>query len=207
MSESLRQIAVLFARQDSIYKTLPGCDVWDIERDARNWPGGCPVVAHPPCRAWGRLRALANPRPDEKELALFAVDKVRSNGGVLEHPASSTLWPAAGLPPPLQRDRFGGWTLPIFQSWFGHRAEKSTLLYIIGIDPADIPRIPFALGEATHICGSSGRRRDGGRLHKGDPGWRPEVTKSEREHTPAPLADWLCRVARGSFVHAERVAA
>ena len=26
---------MLFARVNSIYKTLEGCDVWDIERDAR----------------------------------------------------------------------------------------------------------------------------------------------------------------------------
>ena len=38
-------IAVLFARADSVYKTLPDCDVWDIDRDARRWPGGGPVVA------------------------------------------------------------------------------------------------------------------------------------------------------------------
>jgi len=74
-------VAVLFARRDSIYKTMPDCDVWDIERDARKWPGGCPVVAHPPCRAWGQLSHMANPRPDEKELAIFAVDQVRKFGG------------------------------------------------------------------------------------------------------------------------------
>jgi hypothetical protein len=36
------RVAVLFARKDSIYKTMPECDVWDIERDAREWPGGMP---------------------------------------------------------------------------------------------------------------------------------------------------------------------
>jgi hypothetical protein len=41
----MRQIAALFVCADSIYRTLPGVDCWDIERDARNWPGGCPVVA------------------------------------------------------------------------------------------------------------------------------------------------------------------
>ena len=102
-------VAVLFARADSCYKALPGCDVWDAERDARRWPGGCPVVAHPPCRAWGRLRHFAKPRPDEKALALWAVEQVRKFGGVLEHPASSTLWPAAGLPAPGARDPESNW--------------------------------------------------------------------------------------------------
>lgn len=191
----MKTIAVLFARGDSVYKKMPGCDVWDIERDARRWPGGCPVVAHPPCRAWGRLRALANPRPDEKALALWAVDQVRKFGGVLEHPAGSTLWKEKPLPAPGRRDEFGGWTLPVFQSDWGHRAEKATFLYIVGCAPADLPEMPLALGEATHVIGASGRRSDGGRLRKGDRGWRPEVTKAEREHTPPALAQWLCEVA------------
>lgn len=33
-------VAILFARADSVYKTLPGCDVYDIERDALTFPGG-----------------------------------------------------------------------------------------------------------------------------------------------------------------------
>lgn len=74
---------MLFARKDSIYKSMPECDVWDIERDARNWPGGCPAIAHPPCRAWGELSHMANPRPDEKDLAIFAVEKIREWGGFL----------------------------------------------------------------------------------------------------------------------------
>lgn len=195
-TRSLFPVAVLFARADSVYKTMPECDVWDAERDARKWAGGAPVVAHPPCRAWGQLRALANPRPDEKALALFAVDQVRAHGGVLEHPKNSTLWPVVGLPRPGQRDEFGGWTLQIFQSWWGHRAEKATLLYIVGCEPCDLPDMPIVLGDASHICGSSGRRRDGSRLHKGDYGWRPEITKEEREHTPPALAAWLVEVAK-----------
>lgn len=189
-------VAVLFARSDSHYKAIQDCDVWDIDRDARKWGGGEPVIAHPPCRAWGRLRGLANPRPDEKELALWAVGQVRKFGGVLEHPKSSTLWQAAGLPRPGTRDDFGGWTLPIFQSWWGHRAEKATFLYIVGCAPAQMPIMPMVMGECSHVVGSSGRRRDGGRLHKGDNGWRPEVTKAEREHTPPALAAWLVDVAR-----------
>ncbi len=189
-------VAVLFARADSNYKAMPGCDVFDIERDARTFAGGVPIVAHPPCRAWGRLRTFARPRPDEKALAIFAVSQVRAFGGVLEHPKGSTLWPAAGLPAPGQRDEFGGWTLPIFQSWWGHRAEKATLLYIVGCEPADLPAMPMLLGDATHVVSGSGRRRDGGRLRQGDRGWRPEITKHEREHTPPALAAWLVEVAR-----------
>lgn len=181
----MSQVAVLFARADSVYKTLPDCDVWDIERDARTWQGGAPVVAHPPCRAWGRLRKFAKPRPDEKELALFAVEKVRTFGGVLEHPEGSTLWPVAGLPAPGRRDAFGGWTLPIYQSWWGHRADKATLLYIVGCEPNNVPDMPMMLGEATHVIAQSRKNNR-----------RPEVTKAEREHTPPALAAWLAELAR-----------
>lgn len=96
----MQTVAVLFARADSVYKTLPGCDVYDMERDARIYDGPHPVVAHPPCRSWGRLRAFASPRPDERNLARLAVAMVREFGGVLEHPAGSTLWAAQSLPPP-----------------------------------------------------------------------------------------------------------
>jgi hypothetical protein len=188
-------VAVLFARSDSNYKNIPVCDVWDKARDAMRWSGGSPVIAHPPCRAWGQLRMLANPEPGEKQLALKAVEWVREFGGVLEHPKNSTLWPAAGLPAPGRVDEFGGWTLPVYQMWWGHKAEKATYLYIVGCSPADIPEIPFILGNASHVCGSPGRRADGSRLHKGDAGWRPEITKAEREHTPPLLSEWLVELA------------
>lgn len=175
-----KAVAVLFARADSHYKAMADCDVWDIERDARKWPGGMPVVAHPPCRAWGRLRKFANPRKGERLLATWAVRQVRAWGGVLEHPAGSLLWPKAGLPAPGQRDRFGGWTLPIVQQWWGHRAEKKTLLYIVGIEPWQLPAIPLVLGEASHVV-QSRKRFD----------YRPHISKAEREHTPPDLACWL----------------
>lgn len=180
-------VAVLFARADSNYKMLPECDVWDAERDARNWPGGCPVVAHPPCRAWGQMRHFARPRPGEREHALWAVEQVRRWGGVLEHPKGSLLWPEAKLPAPGERDERGGWTLPIFQHWWGHKAAKATLLYIVGCAPADVPQMPMYLGDSTHVIAQS-RRRQKLRL-------RPEVTKAEREHTPPALAQWLVELA------------
>lgn len=185
--------AILFARSDSVYKTFPGLDVFDLARDARSFSGGRSVVAHPPCRAWGRLRHFAKPRHDEKDLALFAVDCVRRNGGVLEHPESSSLWMAAGLPlPGAHHDEFGGWTFPISQKWFGHRAEKRTWLYIVGVHPVAIPSYPLTLGEATHVIGLySGRDR----LRS-----RPEIGKAEREHTPVEFARWLIELASLSRV-------
>lgn len=183
MSTSAK-VAVLFARRDSIYKTLPECDVWDADRDALNWHGGCPVVAHPPCRAWGRLRHFARPIEGERELALWAVKMVQRWGGVLEHPAASLLWPEAGLPKPGERDGFGGWAMGAPQWWWGHRAEKPTLLYIVGCEPRDIPSIPFKIGEPSHVIQS---RKRGGH--------RPHVSKAEREHTPLAFARWLIELA------------
>lgn len=186
----MTQVAALFVRADSIYKTLPDVDAWDIERDARAWPGGCPVIAHPPCRAWGAFSMFAKPRPGERELATWAVDRVREWGGVLEHPVRSRLWPEYGLPEPGERDKFGGWTLPIYQHWWGHRAQKSTRLYIVGVDPAGIPPIPLKLGDAEYVIGDVGRASDGTN--------RPEVSKAEREHTPPDLARWLVDLARSA---------
>lgn len=189
-------VAVLFARQDSTYKTLPDVDVFDIDRDARTFQGGMPVVAHPPCRAWGRLRAFANPRPDEMNLARLAVALVREFGGVLEHPAGSTLWPAQMLPlPGGARDQYGGWTFAAPQMWWGHKAEKATWFYIVGVAPAEMPPVPLVLGDATHVV-QSRKRQD----------YRPHITKAEREHTPPPLAVWLVEVARRCRIE-KRIAA
>lgn len=195
----MRQVAALFVRGDSIYKSMPGVDAYDIERDARTWPGGVPGVFHPPCRAWGRFAHMAKPREGERGMALWAVEQARRFGGVLEHPQGSRLWAEAGLPEPGSRDRFGGWTLPICQHWFGHRAEKRTFLYVVGCEPRHIDAFPITLGGASHVIAQGRQARPDlgrGRLKKGVPGWRPEVTPREREHTPPALAEWLVSLAR-----------
>jgi hypothetical protein len=161
--------------------------VWDADRDALKWPGGTSVVAHPPCRAWGLLRRFANPVPGEKELALWAVEQVRKWGGVLEHPFGSTLWsaPEVPLPQPGKFDEFGGWTLAAPQFWFGHKAEKATWFYIVGVRPGDLPTIPLVLGEAEFVVQS--RKRSNYRRH---------ISKADRERTPIQAAQWLVDVAR-----------
>lgn len=186
MSE--QTVAVLFARADSIYKTLPGCDVYDMERDARTYDGPHPVVAHPPCRSWASLRHCAKPRPDERNLARLAVALVRTFGGVLEHPHRTTLWADQRLPEPGRRDAFGGFTLVVDQHWFGHRAQKRTRLYVVGCEPHEAPEMPMRLGEATHTVGLwSGRDKDR---------CRPSIGKPEFEATPPDLARWLVELAR-----------
>lgn len=184
------QVAVLFARRDSVYKTLPGVDVYDADRDARTYQGRSPIVAHPPCRAWGSLRYFAKPRPGERRLAIWSVIRVRRQGGVIEHPAASRLWPTCRLPEPGERDAYGGWTLVVDQDWWGHRAEKRTRLYIVGCDPGDIPPMPMRLEEPP--CVVSPWRG----LRAGMPGYRPQLRKSERESTPLPFAEWLIDLAR-----------
>jgi len=196
----MSEVAVLFARADSIYKTLPGTDVYDIERDARTWPGGAPVVAHPPCGLWSKLRGFAKSADPvmERQLAIDAVRHIRQFGGVLEHPVGSQLWGVAGLPMPGDfPDEYGGWTLRIEQRDFGHRAEKATLLYIVGCALKDLPPMPPpAPGRATHVINHCLRGPDGRLIRKGHPDWRPECSKAEREHTPPELAIWLVNLAR-----------
>lgn len=183
----MKTVAVLFAHPKSPYKAFDLADVYDEKRDARTFTGELPVVAHPPCRAWGRLRHFAKSMPHEKDLARWAVGQVRQNGGVLEHPAASQLWPDMGLPSPGTFDSFGGWTLPIHQNWWGHRAEKKTLLYIVGCLPRDIPVFPLVLGEASHVVGLfSGRDRSRS---------RPGIGTDERMKTPPDLARWLFDLA------------
>ena len=60
-------MTVLFTMKNSIYEKL-GCDTWDEKRDARNYKGTDPIIAHPPCRLWGKLAHMAKAPEEEKEL-------------------------------------------------------------------------------------------------------------------------------------------
>lgn len=180
----LKPVAALFVRRDSVYKCLD-VDAYDIDRDARTFGGGVPVVAHPPCRTWGRLRQFSHGTQDEKMLGVWAVGQVRKWGGVLEHPAASTLWIHCGMHMPGRfPDNWGGWTLEVDQFHFGHRARKRTWLYIVGCDPDDLPEIPHREGSPTHCV----------RTTKSYPRL-PSITKVEREQTPREFAMWLVEVA------------
>ena len=179
----MRTVAALFVLPDSVYKSLPGVECFDAQRDAQTFAGGCPVVAHPPCRTWGRLRPFAKAPPEEHDYAPWAVTMVRQHGGVLEHPSSSTLWGACTLPLPGEPpDLFGGRTIEVDQFHFGHRARKRTWLYVVGF--RRLPPLPHRAGKPTRVI--STRKKIA----------LPEVTKREREATPVAFAKWLVRLAR-----------
>jgi hypothetical protein len=181
----MNKIAVLFARDDSRYKDFDIYDVYDIHRDARNYCKKYPVIAHPPCRAWGRLSHMANPRPDEKQLAYFALAQVRLNGGILEHPAGSRLWAEAPLPFVNEfSDEFGGFTIEIDQFDFGHVAHKQTKLYICGIDMKDLPPLPpkNTTKADRSIAGNVKETKT--------------CTQYQREYTPDALINWMTEICR-----------
>ena len=133
----MKNVAVLYCTPGSVYKSL-AVECFDEYRDARSYRGWLPVVAHPPCRSWGRLRHLAKPVAWERSLGIHAVHQVRRCGGVLEHPSGSLLWSAPefgeyGLPlVGSGPDAFGGQSFGVYQSGFGHVAPKRTWLYVVG---------------------------------------------------------------------------
>lgn len=181
-------VSALFVRADSIYKQL-NVDCCDIERDARKWPGGNPIIAHPPCRAWGKFSHRAKPMPGEKELAIWAIEQVRKWGGVLEHPNPSNLWKYMNLPMGQRRDEYGGYTLSVDQHWWGHKAKKSTNLYIVGCQRNALPIMPLSFDRIEYYCAFpksfKGKSRYGFK----------EISKAEREQTPPRFAEWLIELA------------
>lgn len=134
-----KPIAALFVTPDSIYKNYGWIDCYDEARDARTFNGSVPVIAHPPCRTWSRLRAFSKGDAAAHELAHLAVMIARSNGGIVEHPASSQLWTNYNLPAPGKLDDWGGFLFTIDQGAFGHPAMKRTTFYIVGCHTTQIP--------------------------------------------------------------------
>ena len=149
----------LFCRRDSDYKQRQHWDVYDADRDALTYKGSDPVVCHPPCRFWGRLSHMAGRSgklteqqiAKEKSLTPWSVDKIRKNGGILEHPSGSKIFKY--LPEIGETDFYGGFVIEIDQYDFGHVANKKTKLYIVGIDPKQLPPLP-PKDNTIHYCGS-----------------------------------------------------
>lgn len=169
-------ISVLCAQKNSVYKAIPGIDVWDEARDAYFFTGSNPVITHAPCPQWSRMKAFANDKPDEKELAFFCLNKVIRNGGIFEHPAGSTFFKEAGITKNLYS---------VDQVWWGFPARKRTYLFFHGCKPLPVPlfnSIP------THVV----------TISRGGFKW-PEMKKSERSTTTLSFANWMISSINESF--------
>lgn len=140
----MTSVAALFVETNGVYYGLPGVDPWDVERDARNYRGAYPVVAHPPCQRWsvmGRCRGYY----DGKDEGCFesALESLLRCGGVIEHPARTLAWKTFGIEAP---PRSGGWimcaddywTCEVDQRQYGHEANKPTWLLFRGPKPTEL---------------------------------------------------------------------
>jgi hypothetical protein len=203
-------IAALFVETSGCYFNLEGVDPWDTTRDARNYAGPYPVVAHPPCQRWGRYWSggpsakVRRKLGDDEGCFESALASVRTWGGVLEHPEASHAFKRFGLTIPLKSGGWHvselGWTCCVEQGHYGHPARKATWLYCDGVNPP-----PLRWGR------SQGRRLDEGFHSKAErdaarAAGRPPVKRlSTRENiaTPIPFRDLLLDLARRSRARQE----
>lgn len=179
------------------YRLIDGVECWsgipaqlslvasDSERDAMAYDGPSPIVAHPPCGHWGRWRKRCKQPDSWKDAGPIAFRQVRKFGGVLEHPAYSTLWPVVGAPKPGEVDSFGGYTLQVNQTRWGHPCMKPTWIYMCRLDRSDVPALPPEQ-EATHCMVRL--KRNSHEL--------PELPKRHRHITPPLFAEWLVECAK-----------
>ena len=111
------ELAVLFCHKDTEYAGLPGVHLWYRERNALLYPGPFPIIAHPPCAAFGRFKK----RSTQPALpSILCVHLAELYGGVIEQPATSCLFRLCAPP---------GFIETIRQSAFGYPTEKLTHLF------------------------------------------------------------------------------
>ncbi|HEY1034990.1 MAG TPA: hypothetical protein VGE09_08415 [Pseudoxanthomonas sp.] len=152
----MRTVAALYVEKDGCYFNLDGVDPWDESRDARQYTGPHPIVAHPPCQRWGRYWHGAPRKPHQYQLGAdggcfaAALQAVRTWGGILEHPKDSKAWDAFSLVKPprvggwVKADEVGGWTCCVEQGHYGHLSRKATWLYAAGVA---LPELKWGPGE------------------------------------------------------------
>ncbi len=212
---ALQTVAALFVETDGAYYGLPAVDPWDKVRDARTYTGPHPVVAHPPCKRWGRYAKGSPRKPNQYRVGedqgcfAAALTAVRNYGGVLEHPKDSLAWDFFGIMRPRlnagwqMADKFGGWTCCVEQGHYGHFSRKATWLYAVGIDcppliwGRDEQQLPQWMIDRY---GYAKARRIGVMAMVGG-----KDKESIRDATPAPFRDLLISMARTS--HKQRIAA
>jgi hypothetical protein len=190
------KVAALFVQPDGCYAGEESIDAWPEHRDARRYSGNLPVVAHPPCQLWGPMAAVnfkrwggEHNRPgNDQGCFASALESVRKFGGVLEHPKATRAWAAHGLLKPIGigwQPCGEGWVCEVWQSAYGHRANKATWLYYHG------KRKPFELDwsrpQGTHQIGFQDQR--------GKAANKPTLNKREANATPPKFKQVLIELA------------
>jgi hypothetical protein len=194
-------VAALYVEHGGVYYDIPDVEPWGLpERDAREYAGPWPVVAHPPCSRWCRLAGLVEARwghrrGDDGGCFAAALAAVRTWGGVLEHPAYSAAWGAHDLNRPpswggwVAADFVGGWTCYVEQGRYGHPAKKATWLYAHSVD---LPSLAWGLIPDTESralvswCGNHTAAHEA----------RPRVGKRAASRSPLAFRDALLDMAR-----------
>ena len=191
-------VVALYVQGDGCYSNLENVDIWDEERDARKYKGHRPVIAHPPCQKWGKMARVNyarwggehNKPGNDGGTFACALRAVEKWGGVLEHPAQTYAWEEFGIPKPAR----GGWFLgnhtdsyvcEVWQSAYGHRANKATWLYYVGL------QTPFELNWERPI----GTHQVGFQDKRGKERNKPTLNKREANATPQQFRDELLRLA------------
>lgn len=168
----------------------PPCHLW-VNMAAVNW------------KRYGRQKPAWYPDGDDGGCFKSALQSVRKYGGVLEHPAFTHAWLYHGLRieglsidkgkyesgyigwsgPYGQHEAGRAWSCMIYQSTYGHKAQKKTWLYYVGT------KTPFELNWAqvpgTHQIGWFDRNK-------------PTLSKKEASLTPVLFAEELIKLAQWS---------
>jgi hypothetical protein len=193
-------IAALFVETGGCYYNLPYVDPWDIHRDARKYNGPHPIVAHPPCQLWGPFAAInykrwggEHNRPgNDGGCFASSIAHLMRCGGVIEHPARSKAWAHYGIKRPTTVGwnvlALGYWICEVWQSAYGHQANKATwLLYHGDRDPFDLdwsrPQGAYQIGRQDQ----RGKDRN-----------KPTVIGRAASATPTAFRDVLIRLAEHS---------
>jgi len=200
-------VAALYVDPDGVYSTADDVECWGVEQDARAYPGPYPVVAHPPCKRWGKYwygGPSANVRlrkGDDEGCFASALCSLRRWGGVLEHPEASAAWKWHGLNTPprgggwVRADPFGwrdAWTCCVEQGHYGHRARKATWLLACGA--GDLPRLKWGPARGKIRIEDGYHSNLDRQLRKQKACAR--ATAGERMATPGPFAEILLGMAR-----------
>jgi hypothetical protein len=195
-------ISALFVQADGCYSGIDGIDAWPESRDARLYKGPNPVIAHPPCQLWGAMAKVnyarwggEHNRPGNDHGCFeSALASVRKYGGVLEHPAKTRAFAAFGIEKPnaagWKKLVCGGWVCEVWQSAYGHKANKATWLYYFGVNkPFDLD---WSRPKGSHQIGRYDQR--------GKEKNKPTLSKREANATPIMFRDALialCINAKG----------